>query len=238
MIASDAGRNDRSVTDRSNGLGSTAPLHRIGECGVVPVVTLPDVTVALPLTEALLAGGLGCVEVTFRTDAAAPALPLIRQRFPDMLVGAGTVLTTRQADAAIEAGAQFVVAPGTNPVVIDHVLARGVPMIPGIATPTDIEAALARDIETVKFFPAEQFGGASTIKALAGPYPSVRYIPTGGISPANLATYLAVPQVLACGGSWMVRAELLASRDFAAVTRLAREAVAIVAEARQAHPSA
>lgn len=207
---------------------------RLREIGVVPVVALPDSALALPLAEALLEGGLACVEVTFRTDAAAAALPLIRRRLPELLLGAGTVLTTNQADQAIDAGAQFVVAPGTSVAIVDHVLARGVPMIPGIATPSDIEAAMARGIDLVKFFPAEQFGGVGTIRAFAGPYPRVRYIPTGGISPANLGVYLALPQVVACGGSWMVKAELLAARDFAAVTRMARDAVATVAAARSA----
>lgn len=210
------------------------PLERLQEIGVVPVVALPDAALALSVAEALLEGGLGCVEVTFRTEAAAAALPLIRDRFPDLLLGAGTVLTTGQADLAIDAGAQFVVAPGMSPAVVDHVVARGVLMIPGIATPSEIEAALACGIDLVKFFPAEQLGGVATVKAFAGPYPHVRYIPTGGITPANLGSYLALPQVVACGGSWMVKSDLLAARDFAEVTRLAREAVAIVAASRRA----
>ncbi len=214
------------------------PLDRLYAIGVVPVVALPDAALALPLAEALLEGGLACAEVTFRSEAAPMALSLIRKRFPELLLAAGTVLTIRQADLAIDAGAQFIVAPGTSSIVMDHVLARGVPMIPGIATPTDIETALARGIELVKFFPAEQFGGVSTIKAFAGPYPRVRYIPTGGISASNLGSYLAVPEVVACGGSWMVKADLLAARDFTAVTRLAREAVTIVVESRLARAGA
>lgn len=208
-------------------------LDRLREIGLVPVVTLPDATLAAPLAEALLQGGLGCVEVTFRTDAAADALGLLRRRFPELLLGAGTVLTTRHADLAIDAGAQFVVAPGMNSRVVEHVLKRDVTMIPGIATPSEIETALEWKIDTVKFFPAEQFGGVATLRSFAGPYPAVRYVPTGGISPANLAAYLAVPQVLACGGSWMVKADLVASRDFEAVTRLAREALVIVCETRK-----
>ena len=208
--------------------------RRLRDLGVVPVVTLLNAAEALPLVEALLSGGLGCAEVALRTDAAVAALPLIRRAFPELLVGAGTVLTIGQAQAALDAGAQFVVAPGMRPEVADYVRSRDVPMIPGIVTPSEIEAAMARGIDLVKFFPAEQFGGPATIKAFAGPYPSVRYIPTGGVSPANLGTYLALPQVVACGGSWMVKAELLAAGDFAAVTRLAREAVAIVAATRRA----
>ena len=207
---------------------------RLREIGVVPVVALPDVEAALPLAEALLAGGLPCAEITFRTAAAAEALPLVRQHFPELFLGAGTVLTLEQADRAIDAGAQFVVAPGTNPAVVDHVLARGVPMLPGVATPSEIEAALARGLDVVKFFPAEPFGGVATLQAFAGPYPLVRFVPTGGISAANLAAYLAQPSVLACGGSWMVRRELLAARDFATITRLAAEASAIVRAARGA----
>jgi 2-dehydro-3-deoxyphosphogluconate aldolase/(4S)-4-hydroxy-2-oxoglutarate aldolase len=207
-------------------------LDRLRAAGVVPVIALPDAALAVPLVEALLAGGLSCVEVTFRTDAAAAALTLITRRFPELLVGAGTILTLRQSDLAIDAGAQFVVAPGTNLAVVDHVIARGTPMLPGVATPSDIEVVLSRGIELVKFFPAEPFGGISTIKAFSGPYPMVRYLPTGGISPALLGSYLAVPQVVACGGSWMVKPDLLASRDFMTITQLAREAVGIVTQAR------
>jgi 2-dehydro-3-deoxyphosphogluconate aldolase/(4S)-4-hydroxy-2-oxoglutarate aldolase len=208
-------------------------VDRLAGIGIVPVVSLPDAQLAPPLAEALLEAGLACAEITFRTDAAAAAMALIRRRLPELLLGAGTVLTTRQADLAIDSGAEFIVAPGTSPTVVDYVLRRGVPMIPGVATPTDIDIALAHGIDLVKFFPAEQFGGVATIKAFAGPYPRVRYIPTGGISPANLGAYLAVPQVVACGGSWMVKADLLLAGDFAAITQLAREAVAIAEEAHQ-----
>lgn len=203
--------------------------------GVVPIVALPDVALALPLAQALLDGGLRCAEITFRTEAGAPALTLIRQQFPELLLGAGTVLTANQADRAIDAGAQFIVSPGTNLAVVDHVLARGEQIIPGITTPSELEVALTREIELVKFFPAEQFGGVATIRALTGPYPRVRYFPTGGISPDNLGAYLRLPEVVACGGSWMARSELLTAHDFATVTRLSREAAAIVAATRPAH---
>ncbi|MDA8202114.1 MAG: bifunctional 4-hydroxy-2-oxoglutarate aldolase/2-dehydro-3-deoxy-phosphogluconate aldolase [Chloroflexi bacterium] len=220
---------------RSRATTSEQPLpERLHEIGVVPVVALPDADTALPLIEALLAGGIGCAEITFRTTAATEALPLLRQRFPELLLGAGTVLTVAQADQAIDAGAQFVVAPGTNPAIVEHVLARGVPMLPGVATPSEIEAALARGLDVVKFFPAEPFGGIATLQAFAGPYPQVRYVPTGGISASNLAAYLALPTVLACGGSWMVSRDLLAARDFATITRLAAEATAIVRSVRGA----
>ena len=208
--------------------------ERLAGIGVVPVVALPDVECALPLAGALLEGGLACAEITFRTAAAAAALPLVRRRFPELLLGAGTVLTTEQADMAIDAGAQFIVAPGTNLAVVDHVLARGLPMLPGVATPSEIEVALGRGLTLLKFFPAEPFGGVATLKAYAGPYAQLRFVPTGGISASNLAAYLAVPTVVACGGSWMVRRELLLARDFAAVTRLAAEAAAIVRQVRGA----
>lgn len=210
------------------------PSERLHQFGVVPVVRIPELRHALPLAEALLEGGLACAEITFRSPAAAEALPLIRNAFPELYLGAGTVLTVEQADTAIDAGAEYVVAPGTNHVVVDHVLARGVPMLPGICTPSEIEAVLAKGIDLVKFFPAEQFGGIDTIRAFAGPYAGVRYLPTGGVTPANLGAYLAVRQVVACGGTWMVKADLLESGDWAAVTRLAREVVEIVATARAA----
>ena len=208
------------------------PSERLHRFGVVPVVRIPDVSHALPLAEALLEGGLACAEITFRSPAAAEALQLIRNAFPELYLGAGTVLTIEQADTAIDAGAEFIVAPGTNHAVVDHVLARGVPMLPGVCTPSEIEAVLAKGIDLVKFFPAEQFGGIDTIRAFAGPYADVRYVPTGGVTAANLGAYLAVRQVVACGGTWMVKADLLEAGDWASVTRLAREAVEIVAAAR------
>lgn len=210
------------------------PSERLYRFGVVPVIRIPEVHHALPLAEALLEGGLACAEITFRSAAAAEALPLIRAAFPDLYLGAGTVLTVEQADTAIDAGAEFIVAPGTNHAVVDHVLGRGVPMLPGVCTPSEIEAVLAKGIDLVKFFPAEQFGGINTIRAFAGPYSGVRYVPTGGVTAANLGAYLAIPQVVACGGTWMVKADLLEAGNWAAVTRLAREAVEIVAAARAA----
>jgi 2-dehydro-3-deoxyphosphogluconate aldolase/(4S)-4-hydroxy-2-oxoglutarate aldolase len=208
------------------------PSERLHRFGVVPVVRIPEVRHALPLAEALLEAGLGCAEITFRSPAAAEALSLIRNAFPALYLGAGTVLTVEQADIAIDAGAEFIVAPGTSHAVVDHVLARGVPMLPGVCTPSEIEAVLAKGINVVKFFPAEQFGGIDTILAFAGPYADVRYVPTGGVTAANLGAYLAVPQVVACGGTWMVKASLLEAGDWAAVTRLARGAVEIVVAAR------
>ena len=192
------------------------------DAGVVPVVTVSRPEQALPIAKALLAGGLTCVEVTFRSAAAPAAIEAIRAHLPALLVGAGTILTTAQADAAIAAGASFIVAPGLNPTVVDHVLGRGIPMLPGVCTPSEIEQALARGLGLVKLFPAGAMGGVEFLRALAGPYPTVRYVPTGGITPANVAEYLAVPFVAA--GEWETIRGLAA--DAAAMVRRARSTTA------------
>lgn len=182
--------------------------NKIGEVGIIPVIKLNRVEDAIPLANALLAGGIPVAEVTFRTEAAAEGIALIRREVPQMLVGAGTVLTTEQANAAVEAGAQFVVSPGSNGKIIDKVLDSGVVMIPGVATPTEIEAAMGRGLSVVKFFPAEALGGVAMLKALAGPYPQMKFVPTGGISASNMKDYLQQKNVLAVGGSWMVQSDL------------------------------
>ncbi len=207
---------------------------RLTACGVVPVLVIDDATHAAPLAEALLAGGLRCAEITFRTPAAARALAIMRGQFPDVWVGAGTVLSVEQADAAIEAGAQFVVSPGTNPAVVDHVMGRGVPMLPGVATPSEVEAVLARDIQLAKFFPSEPFGGVGTLRALAGPYPTVRFVPTGGITIANLATYLRLSNVAACGGSWMATREQISRGSWNEIRRASAETAAVIERERAA----
>jgi 2-dehydro-3-deoxyphosphogluconate aldolase/(4S)-4-hydroxy-2-oxoglutarate aldolase len=214
----------------ADALGTIA--GRLGAVGVVPVVELPAVEVAVPLAEALVAGGLPCIEITLRTPAAFPGLEAIRRRFPDILLGAGTVLSTEQADAAVSAGADFIVSPGTNPALVEHCLSRGTPILPGVCTPTEIEAARGYGLRTVKFFPAEPMGGASFLRALCGPYRDVHFVPTGGITNATLPDYLALPQVLACGGSWMVKPELLRAGEWGRVTELAAEAAALAASAR------
>lgn len=191
---------------------------------MLPVVVLDDATKAEPLAAALRAGGLRCVEVTFRTDAAAESIGVMAAG-PEMLVGAGTVLTPEQVDRAVEAGARFIVSPGFGPAVVRRCQERGVPVYPGVATATEIQRALDAGITTVKFFPAEQLGGAAMIKALAAPFRHVRFIPTGGITTANLENYLADPAVLAVGGTWMVAPALLAAGDWAEVTRRAAAAV-------------
>lgn len=182
--------------------------NKIGEVGIIPVIKLNRVEDAIPLANALLAGGIPVAEVTFRTEAAAEGITTIRREFPQMLVGAGTVLTTEQATAAIDAGAQFVVSPGSNGKIIDRVLESGVAMIPGVATPTEIEATMERGLSVVKFFPAEALGGVAMLKALAGPYPQMKFVPTGGISASNMKDYLQQKNVLAVGGSWMVQKDL------------------------------
>jgi 2-dehydro-3-deoxyphosphogluconate aldolase/(4S)-4-hydroxy-2-oxoglutarate aldolase len=209
-------------------------IERVRQMGVIPVVSIPRLEQALPLAEALLEGGLPCAEVTFRTAAASDAIRQIRARFPEIFLGAGTVLSVEQAEAAASAGAEFIVSPGTNPAVVDYCRSRGVSVFPGVCTPTEIEMALARGIEVVKFFPAEAMGGVKFLRALCAPYQQVRFIPTGGIDASNLGQYLALPAVLACGGSWMVKPELLSAGDFAQVRRLAGEAVALARESRAA----
>ncbi|MBO0868034.1 MAG: bifunctional 4-hydroxy-2-oxoglutarate aldolase/2-dehydro-3-deoxy-phosphogluconate aldolase [Micromonosporaceae bacterium] len=193
---------------------------------VLPVVVVSDVDRAEPLADALLAGGLHCAEVTFRTEAAQAAIRVLAAR-SELLVGAGTVLTVEQVDRAVDAGARFVVSPGYGPAVVRRCQERGVPVYPGVATATEVQMALDAGLDTVKFFPAEQLGGAGMVKALAAPFRSVRFIPTGGVTATNLAGYLAVPAVLAVGASWMVAAELLAAGDWAEVTRRCQAVVEV-----------
>ncbi len=190
---------------------------------VLPVVVLSDAERAAPLGEALLAGGLRAAEITFRTDAAEAAIRTLSGK-TDLLVGAGTVLTPEQVDRAVDAGARFVVTPGFGPAVVKRCQQRGVPVFPGVATGTEIQMALDAGLDVVKFFPAEQLGGAAMVKALAAPFRGVRFIPTGGVTTANLAGYLAVPAVLAVGGTWMVAPDLLNAGDWAEVTRRAAAA--------------
>ena len=207
-------------------------IERIAAIGIIPVVSIPKPEHAVPLAQALLAGGLPCAEITFRTAAAAESIALIRQHVPELLVGAGTVLSTEQADIALSNGAEFIVSPGTNPAVVAHCVKRGVPIFPGVCTPSEIEMALSHGAEVLKFFPAEQAGGVKFLQAVCAPYRQVRFIPTGGIDLNNLGDYLALPQVVACGGSWMVKPELINAGEFDAIEELAREAVAAVKKIR------
>jgi 2-dehydro-3-deoxyphosphogluconate aldolase / (4S)-4-hydroxy-2-oxoglutarate aldolase len=212
---------------------STAALvARLRQVGVVPVVELPRAEDAAPLAGALIAGGLSCVEITLRTDAAIAGIAAIRAAHPDILLGAGTVLSIPQLEAAIAAGADFAVAPGTNPHVVRASLARGLPILPGVSTPSEVETAMALGLRTLKLFPAELLGGAAYVRALCGPYRDVTFVPTGSITPDTLPGYLGIAQVLACGGSWMVKPSVIAAGDFALVERLASDAVRLVRAAR------
>ena len=207
-------------------------LKQIGEMGIIPVVVLNKVSDAEPLAAALVAGGLPCAEVTFRTDAAEESIRAIAKKFPDMFVGAGTVLSTEQVDRAIGAGAKFIVSPGLNPKVVEYCIKKGYPVCPGIMTPTELEVALGFGLDVVKFFPAENAGGLKMIKAMSAPYTMMKFMPTGGINATNVRDYLACDKILACGGSWMVKGDLVAAGDFAKIEKLTREAADIVKEIR------
>jgi 2-dehydro-3-deoxyphosphogluconate aldolase / (4S)-4-hydroxy-2-oxoglutarate aldolase len=202
----------------------TETISRIQDIGIVPVIVLDDPGLAQPLADALAEGGLPCAEVTFRTPRAAEALKLMA-RDSRLVVGAGTVLTAEQVDAAIDAGAAYIVTPGYSHDVVRACQDRGIPVIPGVATPTEIQMALADGITLVKFFPAEAIGGTRALAAMAAPFPMLRFIPTGGISPENLQDYLALPSVVAVGGSWMVSAGLVSQRRWSDISHLAAEAV-------------
>ena len=200
--------------------------------GVVPVVVLEDAKDALPLAKALKEGGLPCAEVTFRTDAAEESIRLIRREYPDMLVGAGTVLGIDQAERALEAGAKFIVSPGFDPQVVDDCLERDVPVFPGCITPSEVAQAVKRGMEVLKFFPAEQAGGLAMIKAMAAPYTMVKFMPTGGISEKDLKEYLECDKIICCGGSWMVKGSLIKNGEFGKIRKLVKEAVELVASIR------
>ncbi|MDR2144036.1 MAG: bifunctional 4-hydroxy-2-oxoglutarate aldolase/2-dehydro-3-deoxy-phosphogluconate aldolase [Treponema sp.] len=206
--------------------------EQIGKTGIVPVVKIDDPEKAVPLARALIAGNLPCVEITFRTDAGEEAIRRIHAEVPEIILGAGTVLSVEQVDKAIAAGAGFAVSPGFNKRVVFHCIERGLPIIPGCSNPSDMEMALEAGLETVKFFPAEQGGGLEYIKAVAAPYPMLSFMPTGGINPRNLARYLAFKKVLACGGSWMAGPDLVNAGDFARITALCKEAVELAVRAR------
>lgn len=210
----------------------TDVLETITAARLLPVVVIEDARTAPPLAVALGRGGLRCAEITLRTPAAEAAIQALADG-PDIVIGAGTVLNAAQADRVIDAGARFIVTPGFSLEVVRHCQARSVPVFPGVATATELMAALDAGIETVKFFPAEQLGGVATLKALAAPFGAVKFIPTGGISVANLAGYLAQPAVRAVGGSWMVAASLIGAGNFGEITRLTAEAVAIAAARRE-----
>jgi 2-dehydro-3-deoxyphosphogluconate aldolase/(4S)-4-hydroxy-2-oxoglutarate aldolase len=203
-------------------------LTKIGDLGIVPVVKIEKAEDALPLGKALIDGDLPIAEITFRTSAAEESIKVLNKELPDLLIGAGTVLTIEQVKKAVSAGAQFMVSPGFNPKVVDYCVENNILITPGLNNPTQIEMALERGIQVVKFFPAEASGGLPLLTSMSAPYSGIKFIPTGGINPNNLTSYLANQKVHACGGSWMVKPELISSGNFAEITRLTREAIALV----------
>jgi 2-dehydro-3-deoxyphosphogluconate aldolase / (4S)-4-hydroxy-2-oxoglutarate aldolase len=208
-------------------------LQQLGHLGLIPVVAIERAADAPPLGRALQEGGLPCAEITFRTAAAEEAIRFMATECPDVLVGAGTVLSIEQAQKAVAAGAKFIVSPGFDAEVVDWCLAHNVPITPGVMTPTEVALALKKGVNVLKFFPAEAAGGVKLLKSIAAPYGQVKFIPTGGISAQNLADYLSLPMVHACGGSWMVTKQLIAAGKFDQITALTREAVTITQQIRQ-----
>ncbi len=202
-----------------------ALVEELGNVGIVPVIKLDKVENAEALANALREGGINCAEVTFRAAGADEVIRRMVKVYPDMLVGAGTVLTCEQADAAYAAGAKFCVAPGLNPKVVKHCLDKGIPFAPGLSSASEIEQALELGLDFAKFFPAEQAGGLPYIKSVCGPYTTMRFMPTGGVTADNLNTYLAYKKIVCCGGSWIVPAKLLEAEDWAGITKLCREAI-------------
>lgn len=207
-------------------------IKKLGEFGIIPVIAIDDAATAVPLGQALLNGGLPCAEITFRTAAAAEAIQKMSAAFPDIYVGAGTVLTVEQAETAVASGAKFIVTPGFDAAVVDWCIAHNVPITPGVMTPTEINMALNKGITLVKFFPAEAAGGVNALKAIAAPYGGVTFIPTGGVSTGNLADYLSLPMVHACGGSWVATKQLINAGEFEKIEKLTAEGVKLVQQIR------
>ena len=207
-------------------------LEKLGQYGIVPVVVLNDSKDAAPLADALCDGGLSCAEVTFRTETAADSIRIMTEKHPEMLVGAGTVLTTKQVDEAVEAGAKFIVSPGLNPAIVKYCIEKNIPITPGVATPSEMEQAIELGLNLVKFFPAEPSGGLAMINAVAAPYTMLKFMPTGGINPDNVKDYLNSDKIFACGGSWMVKGNLINDGNFDKIKELTKEAVNIVKEIR------
>mgnify|MGYP002619668781 CR=1 FL=1 len=205
---------------------------KIKKIGIVPVVKLEDAQDAKPLAKALCDGGLPCAEVTFRTEQAADAIKNMKEAYPEMLVGAGTVLTTEQVDRAVAAGAKFIVSPGFDPKIVDYCLEKDIPVFPGCITPSEVAQAVKRGLKIVKFFPAEPAGGISMIKAMAAPYTGIRFMPTGGINAKNLEEYLSCDKILCCGGSWMVKGDMIKAGEFDKISEMAKDAVALAKEIR------
>lgn len=203
-------------------------IKKIEKVKIIPVAVIEDSSNAIPLGKALLDAGLPVVEVTFRTEAAAESISNLRKEFPDMLVGAGTVLKIEQVKAAVEVGSEFIVTPGFNPTVVDYCVKNKIPIIPGLNAPSFIEWGLERGLNHFKFYPADISGGPRMLQLLSGPYPSVKFMPTGGINNQTLTEYLKLDNVFACGGSWIVKKDLINSKNFIEITKRTEEAVALV----------
>ena len=200
-------------------------IQKLSLAGLVPVIKVEDAADAVPLCKALSEGGLPVAEITFRSDAAEESIRRVHQELPQVMLGAGTVLTTQQVDRAVAAGAAYIVSPGLNPAVVKHCQEKGIPIVPGCANPSDIEVALSLGLTTIKFFPAEALGGLAMIKALSGPFGNVTFLPTGGVNQKNLNDYLGFSKVLACGGSWMVPEDAVKAKDWDRIRELTRNAV-------------
>lgn len=200
---------------------------------VVPVVVLNDAEDAAPLADALVKGGLPCAEVTFRTEAAEESIRIMSEKYPEMLVGAGTILTVDQVDRAVAAGAKFIVSPGFDPEIVDYCLKKNIPVFPGCVSPSEVAQAVKRGLKVVKFFPAEQAGGLAMLKAMAAPYTMLKFMPTGGINTKNLKEYLGFSKILCCGGSWMVKGDMIKNKEFDKITEMTREATELAAAARR-----
>ena len=203
------------------------------EYAVVPVVVLDDADDAAPLAEALIKGGLPCAEVTFRTEAAEESIRIMSEKYPEMLVGAGTILTVDQVARAVAAGAKFIVSPGFDPEIVDYCLKKNIPVFPGCVSPSEVAQAVKRGLKVVKFFPAEQAGGLAMLKAMAAPYTMLKFMPTGGINTKNLKEYLGFSKILCCGGSWMVKGDMIKNKEFDKITEMTREATELAAAARR-----
>lgn len=203
-------------------------LNRLQQIAVVPVVVIEDIKDARPLAKALCDGGLPCAEITLRTEAALESMRIMATEFPEMFIGAGTVLTIEQVDKAIEAGAKFIVSPGLNPKIVRYCNELGIPVTPGVTSPSQVEEAIELGLSVVKFFPAEAAGGLNMIKSMAAAYTNIKFMPTGGINAKNINDYLAFDKIIACGGSWMVSGELVKAGKFDEITKLTREAVMLM----------
>ena len=203
-------------------------VKQLSLAGLVPVIKVEDAADAVPLCKALSNGGLPVAEITFRSDAAEEAIRRVHAELPNVILGAGTVLTTEQVDKAIAAGATYIVSPGLNPTVVAHCQQKNIPIVPGCANPSDIEIALSMGINTIKFFPAEALGGIKMIKAMSAPYGNLSFLPTGGVNEKNLNEYLGFGKVVACGGSWMVPEDAIKAKDWARIESLTRKAVSLM----------